>query len=298
MRLIARLGALGLVITLSLVVAPRWAAGGGICGPGEQPVEGADGSIECVKTKPDVDPEPNPGGGNGGSDGGTPLPDHRPLWTPYLSVFDGPGGPETCIDTFLDYSLGRDPTMSEEIEMERRFFLLLRGGNLICPDAEIPDGTTPGLEAADLYRRIPLPAPTPYVQPGSLPVGLDAYLETGAAPTGTYGPDPTPFGDLYLELEADIYVDWDDPHDDVDGEEGPYRVATEDGGDRPARPGPHPDGEIFHLYQHDGFYEITVRYEWRATWSLGGDSGVLTGISTSGVYPAPGFEVFSRQAVG
>lgn len=182
--------------------------------------------------------------------------------------------------------------------MERRFFLFLRGGNPVCPDAEIPDGTTPGLEAADLYRRVPLPAPVPHVQPGRLPVGFDAFLETGASPTGTFGPDPTPFGDLYLEMEADIYVDWDDPHDEVEGEEGPYRVQQEDGSSRPARPGPHPVGEISHLYQHDGFYEITVRYAWRANWSLGGESGVLTGISTSGTYPAPGFEAYSRQAVG
>ena len=289
---------MALTLSLSAFVgmsAP--ASAGGLCGPGEEPVPGRDGTIVCVKKQPETSPNPG-GGGGGGSEPPPDVPDFRPLWTPIMAIMDGPDGPTPCIDSFYDYSLGRDPTMSEEIEMERRFFLYLRAGNPMCPDAEIPAGTTPGLEAADLYRRIPLPAPAPYVQPGSLPVGLDAYLETGAAPTGTYGPDPTPFGDLYLELDADIYVDWDDPYDDVDGEEGPYRVAIEGGGDRPARPGPHPDGEITHLYQYDGFYEITVRYEWRATWSLGGDSGVLTGISTSGVYPAPGFEVFSRQAVG
>lgn len=76
-------------------------------------------------------------------------------------------------------------------------------------------------------------------------------------------------------------------------------VDPQTGETRPARPGPHPDGEITHLYQHDGHYEIRVRMVWTADWTIGSDySGTITGIETTGVYPAPGFEVFSRQAVG
>lgn len=215
------------------------------------------------------------------------------LWVPILGL--GPDGP--CIDTSYE-DLGREPTQDDHLQSELQFFRFLRAGNPICPDAEIPTGTTPSLEAARFLDRIGLPTPTPYIEPGRLPVGLDAYLEVGAPTTQTYGPEPTPFGDLTLTATAELFVDWDDPHDDVDGEEGPF-VVSEGESSRPARPGPHPDGEITHLYQHDGLYEIRVRMVWTATWSIGTEhSGTIGGAETSGAYPAPGFEVFSRQAVG
>jgi hypothetical protein len=52
------------------------------------------------------------------------------------------------------------------------------------------------------------------------------------------------------------------------------------------------------VYQYHGLYEIAVRYEWTATWSIGDLGGVIEGVETSGSYPAPGFEAYSRQAVG
>ena len=290
MRGLTRGGRVGLVVALSVSAVLGTATvveADGPCGPGEVAVIGDDGSIICKKVRGGHDGGDRPGAGGGGTP--VTLPAHKPLWTPFLSTYVlADGSTSRCIDSRMDYSLGRDPHQAEYDAMERRFFLYLRGGHPFCPDAEIPDWTSPALEAADLYRRIPLPAPTPYVHPGRLPVGFDAYLETGAPRQQTYGPEPTPFGDLYLEMAAQIYVDWDDPHDDVDGEEGPYAGS----------PGPHPDGEITHPYQYDGLYEITVRYVWTANWSLGADSGTLWGIETSGTYPAPGFEVLSRQAVG
>ena len=206
------------------------------------------------------------------------------LWFPVL--VQGPDG--RCIDT--EYrDLGYQPTDTDFLNAERQFFLFLRAGNPICPDVEIPAGTTPALEAAQFLQEIDLPVPVPYIQPGKLPVGFDAYLETGAPTTRTFGPKATPFGDLVLTARAQVYVDWDDPHDDVEGEHGPY-----DGS-----PGPYPDGEITHLYQYDGLYEITVRYVWVAEWRIGdGHSGTIPGATTAGTYPAPGFEVYSRQAVG
>lgn len=237
------------------------------------------------------------GGGPGGGDGGGSSPPttaypYRELWVPVLR--DGPDG--TCLDTTTE-RLGRDPSDSEEISSEIQFLRWLRVYPL-CPDATPPPATTPPLEAASFLHAVDLPLPAPYIQPGRLPVGLDAFLETGAPTSVSYGPRNTPFGDLILNVEAQIFVDWDDPHDEFDGEQGPYTVGSGDSA-RPARPGPHPDGEISHLYQYDGLYEVRVRYEWTANWTIGTEySGTITGLETSGVYPAPGFEVFSRQAVG
>lgn len=142
------------------------------------------------------------------------------------------------------------------------------------------------MEAVSFYESVELPVPKPYVEPGRLPVGFEAFLETGAPTTQTFNTD-TPFGPLTLTATAQIFVDWDDPHDDVDGWQGPF-----------TDPGPYPDGGITHVYQYDGLYEIAVRYEWTAAWSIGPITGTIDGVQTSGTYPAPGFEAYSRQAVG
>ena len=66
----------------------------------------------------------------------------------------------------------------------------------------------------------------------------------------------------------------------------------------PASPVPTPTGEITHVYQHHGVYDIAVRYVWTASWAIGGVTGTIEGVETSGSYPAPGFEAYSREAVG
>ncbi|HUF32266.1 MAG TPA: hypothetical protein VMN58_03540 [Acidimicrobiales bacterium] len=183
--------------------------------------------------------------------------------------------------------LGREPTEAERRSSEAQFIQLM-GTYSICPDAELPPTTTPAMEAASFLRQISLPVPLPHVQPDALPVGFEAYLETGAPRSQTFGPVDTPFGPLTLTATAQIYVDWDDPHDDVDGEHGPY----------PGQPGPYPTGEIKHVYQHHGVYQIAVRYVWTASWAIGDVTGTIEGVETSGSYPAPGFEAYSREAVG
>jgi hypothetical protein len=189
-----------------------------------------------------------------------------------------------CVDT-QTVRLDRDPTSGEDQQSEVQFLRLMRSYP-ICPDAELPT-TTPAMEAAAFLERVGLPVPEPRIEPGRLPVGFESFLETDAPTTQTFTTD-TPFGPLTLTATAEIYVDWDDPHDDVAGFEGPYS----------GEPGPYPDGDITHVYQYDGLYEVAVRYEWTATWSIGPVSGTIDGVETGGTYPAPGFEVYSRQAVG
>lgn len=206
---------------------------------------------------------------------------YRELWRPVLRPHPDGG---TCLDTET-VRLGREPSATEDFNSEMQFLRLLRSYS-ICPDAVLPT-TTPQIEAAAFLERVALPTPQPHVAPGRLPVGFRAYLETNAPTTQTFTTD-TPFGPLVLTATAEIYVDWDDPHDDIDGWEGPMS----------GQPGPYPDGGITHLYQYDGLYQIAVRYAWTATWSIGDVSGTIDGVETTGTYPAPGFEAYSRQAVG
>jgi hypothetical protein len=207
----------------------------------------------------------------------------REFWRPVLSQ-DADGN--TCIDYDL-IRLGREPTADDDRNSELQFLRYMRSYS-VCPDAPALPTTTPALEAAAFLRQITLPTPTPYVQPDALPVGFEAFLETGAPTSQTYGPVDTPFGPLVLTATAQVYVDWDDPHDDVDGEHGPYT----------GEPGPHPNGDITHVYQHHGMYDIAVRYVWTASWAIGDVTGTIEGVETSGSYPAPGFEAYSREAVG
>jgi hypothetical protein len=207
----------------------------------------------------------------------------REFWHPVLSS-DADGN--VCIGYEME-RLGRNPTPDEDLRSEMQFFRLLRTYS-VCPDVPALPTTTPAMEAAEFLRQIDLPVPTPYVQPDALPVGFEAFLETGAPTSQTYGPVDTPFGPLVLTATAQVYVDWDDPHDDVTGEHGPYT----------GQPGPHPDGDITHVYQHHGMYDIAVRYAWTASWEIGDVTGTIEGVETSGDYPAPGFEAYSREAVG
>jgi len=229
-----------------------------------------------------------------GTDGGHSEPSGRPvsltptteypfreLWRPELRA-NPEGGACVGIGTVR---LGRDPSEVEQRQSEEQALRLI-GTYGLCPGAELP-ATTPAMEAAAFFERVALPVPRPRIEPGRLPVGFESFLETDAPTTQTFTTD-TPFGPLTLTATASIFVDWDDPHDDVDGWEGP---STAD-------PGPYPDGGIRHVYQYDGFYDVAVRYEWTATWSIGAVGGTIGGVETSGAYPAPGFEVYSRQAVG
>lgn len=208
---------------------------------------------------------------------------HRELWRPVLAE-DVDGG--TCV-TIRTMRLPSNPGGREDRQSEMQLVQYLQSFPM-CEAAELPAVTTPEMEAAAFFRRIELPVPEPHVAPGRLLVGLESFLETGAPRSQTYGPVDTPFGPLTLTATARIYVDWDDPHDDVAGEHGPYD----------AEPGPYPDGGIRHVYQYDGWYRIAVRYVWTATWAIGDVGGTIGGVETTGTYPAPGFEAFSRQAVG
>lgn len=188
--------------------------------------------------------------------------------------------------------LGHEPTPGEQAGAQEIYRMLSAAGYPVCPDAAVPSDLTPELAALAFWRSVKLPVPEPSIKFNEILVGLKAYLETGIEDTMTFGPVDTPFGPLTIDATADIYVDWGDPHDEVDGEEGPYRNAVGE----TATPGPYPDGEITHIYQYVGEYDITVRYEWTANWRIGGVSGVLTGGETSGTLED--FVAYERQAVG
>lgn len=59
--------------------------------------------------------------------------------------------------------------------------------------------------------------------------------------------------------------------------------------------GNYPDGDITHVYRDAETVDITVTQSWTAQWSLAGQSGTITGLSSSG--DLPNFVVREVQAV-
>lgn len=116
------------------------------------------------------------------------------------------------------------------------------------------------------WERVPLPKPQPTISPGRAITGKLAYLETRGETTHTYTND-TAFGALSVVAKGSYTVDWGDGTSS-----GPY----------PFEGRPWPDGQITHDYLEVGSYDIVVTERWTATWNLGGETGVLRALQTTG----------------
>jgi hypothetical protein len=94
-----------------------------------------------------------------------------------------------------------------------------------------------------------------------------AYLETNGEIRHVYNNSSTPFGPLEIVATGRYYVDWGD------GETtGPYSIEGK----------AWPDGQITHEYIWVGTYDVVVSERWTATWRLGGQSGTLRELRTTG----------------
>ncbi len=129
------------------------------------------------------------------------------------------------------------------------------------------------------WEEVPLPRPRPHIAPGWGITGKLAYLETNGELRQVYT-NATPFGPLEIVATGRYVIDWGD------GEtSGPFGFEGR----------PWPDGQITHEYVWTGHYDIVVTQRWTATWSLGGESGTLRELRTTG--RIDDFEVRQVQAV-
>ena len=125
---------------------------------------------------------------------------------------------------------------------------------------------TPAMIARRYWEEVPLPKPRPQIAPGRAITGKLAYLETRGETGHTYT-NNTVFGPLEIVAKGAYTVDWGD------GETtGPHAFEGK----------PWPDGRITHDYLDVGRYDIVVTERWTATWRLGGESGVLRALQTTG----------------
>lgn len=152
-------------------------------------------------------------------------------------------------------------------------------GYVLCPGAD-PVVITPEMWARSYLRDIDLPVPAPRIDPGVMIVGLESFLETGAPITQAITEPATPFGPATFSFTSTVTVDWGDGN-----VTGPIASAG----------GPHPDGDLRHVYTSQGDYDVVVTQDWIATWQVGAESGTVTGLRTTGTLA--GFPVQEREAV-
>lgn len=126
---------------------------------------------------------------------------------------------------------------------------------------------TPSMVAMRYWEQVPLPRPAPYIAPGRAITGKVAYLETHGAVARTYTNPTTIHGQLEIIASGSYEVNWGDGTTT-----GPYAFE----GDA------WPDGRITHEYVNVGSYDVVITEKWTATWSLGGENGVLRTLQTSG----------------
>jgi hypothetical protein len=212
------------------------------------------------------------GGGNnssGGGDGGY-YEEH-----PYLS-HDENG--DTCVATeYRRYDTQQEAQQAAEAD-DMRWQRLTRDYPP-CPSSPAPSGSS-AAEAQAFWGTVPLPKPTPEIDPGWAVTGRKSFLETGSTPTAQFTRD-TPRGQLVIDATGPYYVDWGDGT-----QSGPYDEAG----------GPWPNGTITHVYEDVGTYDVVVTQRWSATWHMSnGESGRLGGLQTVG--RIDDFRVDQLQAV-
>lgn len=138
---------------------------------------------------------------------------------------------------------------------------------------------TAAMIAARYWEQIPLPKPKPTIAPGRAITGKLAYLETKGEISHVYT-NSTLVGPLQIQATGTYTIDWGDGTIT-----GPHSFEGQ----------PWPDGKITHEYVKVGTYNVVVTEKWTAHWDLGGESGTLRTLQTSG--SISNFPVEQIQAV-
>lgn len=249
------------------------------CGPGEEPLQGIDGSITCVVvTGESVDL--SDGGGSLVQEAvgvwrswpvvGT-LPDGTPC-TSRDGAMLAPDDPAQ-LDRLRTYWFEVDVLASEGIELAPCPWIDSSGQPPISQHVE--DSVAPAF---------------PKIEPGYGITGMTAYLETQGSvtyPETTFSTTVAGFPVTWqVRATGAFSVDWGDGT----GEQGPYHTVG----------APWPDGTITHDYTERGTYTVTVHEEWTVEYrrtSPPPQTGWSTFTMRTGPFLIPAFDVHELQPV-
>lgn len=139
----------------------------------------------------------------------------------------------------------------------------------------------PSGPARAFVRLIPIPEPVPEIAPGIAVTGLPAYLVIGNQDEFTVTETLEGFGVMQVTLEPVAFdVIWGDGHTErvADGRTGVGWEQSQS----------NPEAAISHIYTgRDPDTVVSVEAEWLATWSVGGFSGIVSGLSTDTSFALP-----------
>ncbi len=277
----ARIYLIGILLAPIIAIGPIHAAqtAAGVCGPsaaGPNPLPNENVDPLCNGTK-DGQSNPavvEPATTSSGISQGSSSSSSQVTYVPYDRLTTGPDG-QPCITTGF-VQIGSSP--SDRAPNPNADQVEGAGGynNVYaeyppCPERPRAPGEPTVVEtrasvAARYWELVPLPRPQPRIEPGRAITGKPAYLETRGEIAHTYTND-TAFGPLTIVAKGAYTVSWGD------GEtSGPHADEGK----------PWPSGQITHQYSKIGTYDILVTEKWTATWSLGGERGVLRTLQTVG----------------
>lgn len=209
---------------------------------------------------------------SGGTSGGSVAANSSIRYYSYDKLTTGPDG-QACITTGYAQE-GTTPSDLLSSDAVTRNVRAIHGLPLEyppCPAQPPRPGQpvpveTPSMIARRAWEHVLLPQPRPSIAPGRAITGKLGYLETRGEIVHIHT-SMTALGQLQINASGSYVVSWGD------GEtSGPYRFEGR----------PWPDGLITHEYQKTGSYDIVVTERWTATWSLGGESGILRTLQTTG----------------
>jgi hypothetical protein len=164
------------------------------------------------------------------------------------------------------------PASAEEAANERRAQVLL-GQYAVCPNSPVkavPPRPSPGAVAAELFREaVHLPNPTVSIPPGWSVPGLRAYMILGGPQTIDWGPKDVFGYSVRLHVSSTYDIDWGE-----DGPPGRYSHGVASQGGRG-----YPDGDVYHVYDLKGTWQVHVSQRWTATYDITGEpSGTIADV--------------------
>lgn len=131
----------------------------------------------------------------------------------------------------------------------------------------------------DYSRTLSMPVPQPQISAPEGITGARHSLDLRTQSARMFPLEDTAFGQLRATAHGTFTVNWGD------GKTNTYHSAG----------APWPNSNISHSWENRGTYDIGVTDNWSLDWSLGGYSGVITGLQTTG--SITGWHVIEMQAV-
>ncbi len=214
----------------------------------------------------------------------------QPIYIPELVTHTANSYAKVCI-TYTTYTTSNIYDYQMELSYAQTLWSRLLARYQLCTSSSSAPSLSSYLTAlwSKIYMHY-LSPPTFVIPPGLGVVGVPSYVVTQFPLLQTFS-DATPYGELVIsasasiELTVTIQSTYDQQRSIGSQTLGPF-----------TSPGyPWPTGGIVIDWSDPGTYTVAATLLWNARWSLDGQSGLFSPVTTS--YEVPRFQVESLQAL-